>query len=96
MDNNTNAMTESRSSVGSVEEGSSSLELHSGNGLINPSAHHIYDESLYRLHRYAFEDDLKAFTALISSRDKGTDVSLKDMHGKLVINCLCRIYLKPE
>lgn len=80
MDDDVSAASEGQSSTASVAD--SSLELHSINGHA-PQSSHVYKESMYKLHQYAYEDELKAFTALITSRHKDTDVSLKDMHGKL-------------
>lgn len=68
----------------SIESGSdhgSLLEIHNANGQTTQQSH-LYDESQYRMHRYAYEDDLKSLTALIVSRDKSLDFTLKDMHGK--------------
>jgi len=48
-----------------------------------------FDESLYTIHRYVYEGDNKSLSTLLFRRDKSTDVSRQDMHGKF----LCSVKL---
>ena len=59
------------------------LELASTNGNIDYNG--VYDESLYKMHRYAYEGDLKSLTHALHSRDKTVDLSRKDKHGESII-----------